>query len=133
MRSKQESLFARLCEVLIMSGSVLQWWYEPHRFNIGTKYRKQRVYTPDFLLRLGDDDIFDTGTKSVWVEVKSSLDQKAVSRLRWFHEAYPNLPIVLMVENEPSGRGKTAKRQRELHSKAGKYVERILYGKDWYK
>lgn len=133
LRSSRESKFARLCELLVRTESVLKWWYEPHRFKIGTKYRKERVYTPDFLLALGDDDVFDTNTRSVWVEVKSSLTQADVSRLRWFHQAWPNLPICLMVDKRYDCHSKTGKRQRALQSSAEKWVNRILIGKEWYK
>jgi hypothetical protein len=133
LKSQRESWFASLLEILVHRGQVVRWWYEPHRFTLGAKYNKLRVYTPDFLVELGDEDIFDTGTRSAWVEVKSSLSQKDVSRLRWFHQAYPDLTILLMVDRDP-GRSlsQTAKKQRVLHRSARKYVERILYGQDWY-
>lgn len=134
LRSLREQRFARLCECLIMTRSVLKWWYEPHQFKCGTIYRKERVYTPDFLLKLGDDDIFDTGTRSVWVEVKAKLDQKACSRQRWFFKAYPDLPILLMVDREYAHgqKSKTAVAQKILIRKVKPYVDRILYGTQWY-
>ena len=148
LRSSRESMFASLLEVLVVSKSVLRWWYEPYTFKCGTKYRKERVYTPDFLIQLGDDDIFDTGTKCVWLEVKQDLDQKAVTRQRYFRQSHPNLPIILMVDRDyhdqhnsvvrsssrklsKKGRAKNI-RQRELQDKAAKWVDRIIFAKDWY-
>lgn len=138
LRSLREQRFARMLECLIRTGSVLRWWYEPHRFHCGTKYRKERVYTPDFLIVPGDDDIFSTGTRSVWVEVKATLDQKAISRCRWLRMAHPHIVLCLMMDRDyrkstRTWRGwKTAQRQKVFQRKLQPHVERTLFGNEWY-
>ncbi len=134
LKSKRESRFALLLEKLVYLGVVIQWWYEPHQFKCGRQYRKDRLYTPDFLVHL-QEDIFDTGTKSVWIEVKAKLDQDGVSRFHWLFKQYPWMKdrILLIVDRDPAGRqSKTARRQRVLQSNATKYIRRVLYGSEWY-
>ena len=136
LRSLREQRFARLLECLIETQSVLRWWYEPHAFNCGTYYRKERIYTPDFLITLGDDDIFDTGTRSVWVEVKATLDQKAVSRCRWLRKKYPHIALCLMMDRDYRAITKPSKartRQVVLQAKLRPHVDRTLFANEWYK
>ena len=139
LRSLREQRFARLLECLIATGSVLRWWYEPYMFRCGTKDHKERVYTPDFLIEMGDDDIFDTGTRSVWVEVKATLDQNAISRCRWLRQAHPHIVLCLMMDkdyrhltSQKARRSKTAKRQVVFQAKLRPHVERTLFGNEWY-
>ncbi len=133
MKSKRESRFALLLEKLVYQGSVIQWWYEPHKFRCKRLYRNERLYTPDFLVHL-QDDIFDTGTKSVWVEVKAKLDQNGKTR---FHCLYSTLPwikdrMLLIVDREPTGNSKTARRQRVLQDGSLRFIRRVLYASEYY-
>ena len=137
LKSKRESKFAVMLEKLVEVGVVIQWWYEPHQFKCGRRYRKDRLYTPDFLVAVAPFiDIFDTGTKSVWVEVKANLDQDGVSRFHWLYKQYPHVAdrMLLIVDRNPAGkRSKTAIRQRCLQDSARKYINRVLYANEWYK
>jgi hypothetical protein len=135
MKSLRESRFAELCECLVRSGDVVEWWYEPKTFRCKRMYRRERLYTPDFRLLLDTDaDIFGTGTGEVWVEVKAKLDQTGKTRFRCLTATYPEMKdkMLLMVDTEPTGRSKTAGRQRVLQAGARKHIARILYGKEWY-
>jgi hypothetical protein len=136
MKSKRESRFAALLEKLVLASYVNEWWYEPHQFHCGRQYRKDRLYTPDFLVAVNPlYDIFGTGTKSVWVEVKATLDQDGKNRFHWLYKAYPFMKdrTLLIVDRNPAGRkSKTARRQRVLQDAALKYIRRILYAPDWY-
>lgn len=136
LKSKRESRFASLLECLIETGDVFEWWYEPHQFKCGRQYRKDRLYTPDFLISLNPVcDVFDTGTKCVWVEVKANLDQDGVSRFHWLFKQYPHFKdkMLLMVDRNPAGkRSKTAIRQRYLQDSARKYINRVLYASEYY-
>jgi hypothetical protein len=137
MKSGQESRFAKLLEFLVATGDVLWWRYEPHKFRCKRMYNRIRLYTPDFLVAVNTDrDIFDTGTKCVWVEVKAALDPNGKARLRCLVSTYPHLKdkLILVVERNPAGRrSKTAARQRVLQDAALSYVSRIVYGNEWYK
>jgi len=136
-KSKREIWMSLLLERLVLQGSVIKWWYEPHEFRCGRKYRKDRFYTPDFLAHLNPvHDVFDTGTKSVWIEVKDALNQDGKSRFHWLSQTYPFFHdiMLLMVDRNPrKGRNsKTAQRQIVLQDGACRWIKRVLYGADWY-
>lgn len=136
LKSKRESRFAALLEKLICQGSVIQWWYEPHQFHCGRQYRKDRLYTPDFLVHVNPEaDVFGTQTMTVWVEVKDYLDQSGKNRFHWLYKQYPWMKerMLLIVDRSPHGRqSKHANRQRCLQDAALKYINRVLYGTEWY-
>jgi hypothetical protein len=136
LKSACESRFAKLLEMLVMQGSVMRWWYEPHQFSCGRQYRKDRLYTPDFLIHVNPvHDIFSTGTRCVWAELKTELDQDGKNRFHWLYKQYPHMKdkMLLMVDRNPNGRrSKSARRQRELQGKALKYIRRVLYATEWY-
>jgi hypothetical protein len=136
MKSKRESWFAQLCEYLVRQGSVIEWWYEPRRFECKRMYRRERHYTVDFRLLIDTDaDVFGTGTAEVWVEVKKNLDQNGKTRLHCLVATYPEMKekLLLMVDRNPQGkRSRTARRQRELQDGACKHIHHVIYGQDWY-
>jgi hypothetical protein len=136
MKSLRESRFAQMCECLVASGDVVEWWYEPHTFRCKRMYRSEKLYTPDFLLSLNRaTDVFGTGTGSVWVEVKAKLDQNGKVRFHYLSATFPHFrdTMLLMVDSNPHGkRSKTAQRQRVLQDGAMKHIRRVLYATEWY-
>jgi hypothetical protein len=134
MKSLRESRFAQLLECLVRSDDVVEWWYEPKTFKCKRMYRRERLYTPDFLIYTGTD-VFDTGCEKVWVEVKATLSQNDNVRLHCLAGTYPIMRdiMLLVVDKSYAGkRSKTAQRQRVLLRGARKHIHHIIYAEEWY-
>lgn len=129
-----ESRWAGVLEFFVRASVIMEWDYEPKEFHCGRKYRKDRLYTPDF--RVLDNGAFDYPGKDVWFETKSLgwFAQKDISRLRWFSQSFPTHIIYLVFDRRPANtRSKTSQKQRIMADKASKWVERILYMNDYDK
>jgi hypothetical protein len=122
-RSQAERRWADYLETLKELGAIKSWEYEPKRFACGQHNNKWRFYTPDFKV-IEDDNGLEV---EVWHEVKMSLEQKDISRFKWFVGAHPDKIIVLILPRAAK------KRQAELRYKAHNYVKRIVYANPLYK
>lgn len=85
--NKTETAFAWELEMLVRSGKVKQWWYEPMRLKFAEPdptTRKAGYYVPDFLVWWSD------GTLEV-VEVKGHLRDDARDKFKVAQGLYPFL------------------------------------------
>lgn len=117
-KSQQEYKWAQYLNLLKKSGQIADWQYEPRKFEMKERYRKRRVYTPDFLVA----DVPSYNARTEWHEVKTSLRQKDVSRFKWFRVDYPDERIILIVTNNPR---KT--KNKILLDNARKYVDDVIF------
>lgn len=115
-KSKQEFRWAKYLDLLTNSNDPLHFWeYEPRTFEMKERYRKRRIYTPDFLCRYKHSH--------EWHEVKTSLRQKDVTRFKWFKADYPDERIVLVLNSCP----KKSVKQLILLDNARKYVDDVIF------
>jgi len=121
-KSKQEYKWAQYLEYLKMSDEVDTWQYEPHTFEMKERYRKRRIYTPDFKVYTVTRYAHIRYVQHEWHEVKTTLRQKDVTRFRYFKADYPNERIVLVITSKP----RTTKRI-VLLEKAKKYVDDVIF------
>lgn len=118
-KSKQEMKWALYLELLKELGAVIDWQYEPKRFEFKERWRTRHVYTPDFRVEeLVDGKIIQV----VWHEIKTSLRQRDVLRFKLMAMDYPDEIMVLVLNS-----GSKKIRQIELKANAMRYIERIVY------
>ena len=117
-RSGLEVRWAQYLEFLKQVGDIVDWGYEPQKFEF-KKIRSGTVfYTPDF--RIVEKDC------TYWHEVKGHLQQKDVTKFRRMAKYYPDEKIILVMQNIPKKpTRKNAEKLRRLDN-AKKYVERII-------
>lgn len=115
-KSKVEYKWAQYLQKLLELGAIISWEYEPKTFEFGERWRVRKQYTPDFLVKEDGDEVYH--------EVKTSLRQTDVTRLRCLHIDFPEVRIVLVL----FGPEKTSNaNQNRLRSNSRKYVERIVF------
>lgn len=115
-KSKAEYKWARYLDKLYDLGAIDYWEYEPTTFEFGERWRKRRVYTPDFLVKEDGQEIYH--------EVKTGLQQKDITRFRCLRADFPEVRIILVIV----GRVKTkSAKQNRLRANAQKYIERIVF------
>ena len=114
-KSDQERKWADYLELLKLSENIESWEYEPKQFQFEERLRKKGVYTPDFHVEYAISD--------EWHEVKTSLRQKDIYRLKQFRTDFPNEKIVLILNSCP----KRSINQIRLVENARKYVNEIIY------
>jgi len=111
-KSKCEYRWACYLNLLCGRGSDdCDWSYEPKTFEFGERWRKRRIYTPDFLY-------IEEGQK-IYHEVKTSLRQVDVTRFRCMATDYPDEKIVLVIFGPEKTRNFEQNRRR---SNARKYL-----------
>ena len=115
-KSKVEYRWAQYLQRLLELGAIEKWLYEPTKFEFGERWRVRKQYTPDFLIREDGQEIYH--------EVKTSLQQKDVTRFRCLHIDFPDVKIVLVMFGPEHTR---SAKQNRLRSNARKYVERIVF------
>lgn len=121
LKSTQELKWAKYLDLLLKSRDILGWSYEPRTFEFKERYRKRGQYTPDFFVTK-----WSNGEKSwvyMWIEVKTGLRQKDVSRFRQLKTDYPDEPITLVMTSEP----KKNVNQLRLLDNARKYVNDVIF------
>jgi len=117
-KSKIEYRYAQYLQKLLELRAIDYWDYESRTFEFAERYRKRRIYTPDFEVR-------EThyGNKEIsWHEVKTSLRQTDIRRFRLMAADYPKIDMVLVLPycaHSP--------KQSRLRGNAQKYVRRIFY------
>ncbi len=135
-KSKQEHKWAQYLERLKELNTIIDWWYEPRQFEFKERFRRRRVYTPDFLVEEKLEGIvFDHSTSKsttfqiasdetvkVWHEVKTSLRQVDVVRFKYLAADYPNEKIILVLNDGTKNIEQMRRKENAL-----RYVERIVY------
>lgn len=116
-KSKIEYKWAQYLQMLLELGAIEFWDYEPKRFEFKERYRRRRVYTPDFVVR----EKFQGLMQTVYHEVKTALRQTDVMRFKLMHYDFPMVNMVLVLPCCRTGR------QAILRGNALKYVERVVY------
>jgi len=120
LRSNEEYKWARYLDILLKSGYITNWEYEPKTFEFEERYRKRGQYTPDFRVTNAD-------SSTEWYEIKASFTdwQHVVYKFKQFKADYPNERITLVV---PSCPVRSTKRIIKL-DKAKKYVDDVIYSR----
>lgn len=128
-KSQAERRWADYLEILKKLDAIVKWEYEPETFECGSKYRKERIYTPDFRIT----EKMGSHIYQVYHEVKVALQQKDISRFKWLKSSHSEITIVLVLPYSPAGKTASSRRQLELISNARKYIERIVYANSLFK
>lgn len=115
-KSKAEYRWAQYLQLLKDLKAISKWEYEPTTFEGTIRYRKQRIYTPDFM-------VIDTG-EEIYHEVKTALRQKDITRFKYLKADFPDEKIVLVIFGPEHTHNAN---QNRLRSNARKYVERIVF------
>lgn len=119
-RCKLERRWAEYLQILKDWEAILDWEYEPRRFEFANIRSGTVFYTPDF--RITEKD------KHYWHEVKGHLHQKDVTKFRRMAKRYPDEKIILVMQAIPmKWTRKGAEKMRRLKN-ARKYVYRIING-----
>lgn len=124
-KSKAEYRWAQYLNMLCKLGAIHGWDYEPKKFEFKERYRKRRVYTPDFC-------VFDDG-EYIYHEVKTSMRQVDVRRFKYMNADYPDIKMVLVLVSKPKGKTTPSRKQIVLIDNARKYVERVVYAGPLYR
>jgi len=130
-KSKAEYRWAQYLQKLLEMGAIQKWEYEPRQFDFKERYRKKRVYTPDFFVE--DLDPIDGEIIPVYHEVKTGMRQVDVRRFKYMNADYPKVKMVLVLTSKPSGRTAASRKQIILIGQAEKYVERTVYAGPLYR
>jgi hypothetical protein len=93
VRSRWEANYARYLNLLIKTGSIVKWEYEPETFWFPIK-RGTRHYTPDFRVWTSGD--------YQWHEVKGYMDKVSKTKLNRFRIYHPdeNARLQLITKTE---------------------------------
>jgi hypothetical protein len=128
-RSGFEVRWAEYLEFLKQAGEIVDWSYEPRKFEF-EKIRSGTVfYTPDFLVLYGHE-AEDGGMDRThyWHETKGHLKQKDVTKFKRMEKYYPDEKIILVMQNIPKEvTRKNIEKFRRMEN-ADKYVERVMDG-----
>ena len=117
-KSKVEYRWAQYLQKLLELGAIECWHYEPTKFEFGERWRVRKQYTPDFLVKEDGQECYH--------EIKTSLQQKDVTRFRCLHNDFPAVKIVLVIFGPEHPR---SAKQNILRSNSRRYVERIVFAK----
>lgn len=91
-KSTWEKNWARHLEWLKRRGELLDWSYEPNRYDFRAWYERGAMhYTPDFLLTYPDG-------RQVYHEVKGYLDTESHTKLKRYRKHYPAIPVVIVTD-----------------------------------
>lgn len=116
-KSQIERKWALYLQRLLELGAIEFWDYESKTFEFKERYRKRRIYTPDFVIR----EKFQGLMQTVYHEVKTALRQTDVMRFKLMAADFPMVNMVLVLPSCRTGR------QAILRGNALKYVERVVY------
>lgn len=141
-RSGFEVRWAQYLELLKGLGEIVDWEYEPKKFEFEGIRSGTVFYTPDFRV-IYKDSVFvipnslTINTKYVefvrWHECKGHLKQKDVTKFSRMAKYYPDEKIILVMQNIPKkSTRKNAEKFRRL-ANAKRYVERIMNGSETLK
>lgn len=128
-KSKLELRWAQYLEFLKQAGEIIEWQYEPKKFEFEGIRSGTVFYTPDFKVKYPKSTIGITYLyEHLWHEVKGHLTQRDVTKFRRMQHYYPDEKIILVMQRVPPthSRSKSAQKLRVKLFKAEKYVERII-------
>ncbi len=92
MRSRWEANAARFLDILIMTGDISFWEYEPEVFHFPVK-RGITKYTPDFKVTRTDGSHY-------WLEVKGWMDKPSKIKIKRFGIHYPKETLVILDDKQ---------------------------------
>lgn len=92
MRSRWEANVARFLDILILTGDIAFWEYEPETFTYPVK-RGIRKYTPDFR-------VVRTDGSHYWLEVKGWMDKPSKIKIKRFGIHYPKETLLILDEKQ---------------------------------
>jgi hypothetical protein len=134
LKSDAEYSFALLLDVLVETGEVVEWEYEPKDFWYEGIRRGTASYRPDFRVFWKAEDC------NTWYEVKQrggrSITPKDVTKWKRFAARYPEEKLVLVYPSEPNPRKRNGKANpMYLRIQGGKkYLHHVWYvGPDYKK
>ena len=113
-RSKLEHRWAKYLQILLESGQIAGWFYEPDKFIFPDEITAPVQYTPDFKVIENDGTV-------IYQETKGYHDGQTNTKLRRMAKHYPDTIFELVLQRIPK-KGKGAARQRI----AAKYTRRII-------
>lgn len=117
--SQIERKWALYLQILKDLGAIIDWEYEPPRFEFKERYRHKRVYTLDF--KVEEQGSYGK-ILTAYHEVKTSLRQTDIRRFRYMAADYPDVVMVLVLPYCSRNSN-----QARLRGDALRYVERIVY------
>lgn len=93
VRSTWEANYARYLNHMRTTGKILDWVYEPKRFEFDKIKRGSRSYLPDFLVTRLDGSQY-------YIEVKGWLDQTSKTKLKRMAKYYPSIELEVVTSKE---------------------------------
>ena len=92
LKSKWELNYAKYLELLVKSGHIKDWVYEPDTFYFDGIKRGTTNYTPDFRVKFPDG-------KTEYVEVKGFWDAKSLTKVKRMAKYHPQV-VLRIVDGE---------------------------------
>jgi len=117
-KSKIERKWATYLEMLKQLGAIEDWDYEPYQFVFKERFRRRRVYIPDFRVIEKTHGL----RQRIYHEVKTYLRQPDILKFKYMQADYPSETMVLIL---PCGTKSVKK--IIMRDKAKKYIQRIVY------
>lgn len=93
LKSGWETKYADYLEMLLKSGAISSWEYEPDTFWFEKIKRGVRSYTPDFKISHKDGTV-------EYHEVKGWMDKKSQTKLKRMRIYHPDVTVVVMAKQE---------------------------------
>lgn len=93
LKSGWETKYAEYLEILLKTGAILDWEYEPDTFWFEKIKRGVRSYTPDFKITHNDGTI-------EYHEVKGWMDKKSQTKIKRMAIYHPDVTLVVMMKPE---------------------------------
>jgi len=91
-KSKIEYKWCQYLEILKQLGAIEDWDYEPKKFVFEERFRRRRVYIPDFRVIEKTHGL----RQRVWHEVKTYLRQPDILKFKYMQADYPSETMVLI-------------------------------------
>lgn len=89
MRSRWEVNYAHYLELLLRSGSITSWDYEPETFWFEGIKRGTTSYKPDFKVTYGNGSV-------EYHEVKGWMDARSKTKIKRMKKYHPNIVLVII-------------------------------------
>ena len=125
-RSGLEVRWAQYLELLKGLDEIVDWEYEPRKFEFEGIRSGTVFYIPDFKVeypRLENNHDWEIIR---WHEVKGYLKQKDVTKFRRMAKYHPSEKIILVMQNIPKKPTRKSTEKLRRLDNARKYVERIM-------
>ena len=132
-KSKFELRWAQYLEWLKLAGEIVNWEYEPDKFEFEGIRSGTVFYTPDFRVNKVKEMVDDEGKgylaqEVIYHECKGHLTQKDVTKFKRMATYHPDVKLELVMQYIPiKPTRKNAEKIRRIDN-ARKYVERVFDG-----